>query len=758
LSAVRRQIRVRTVEKEVQRRRLEKAFKRFGERGRVLRNREQPRQPELGRREFPVAPEPVRCASERMPTAAPVLQAWHGKDKGDTAPVFSLDFQIAGAVGNGRLATGGADNKVRIWKVHKQEDKTIDFLATLSGHDKAVNIVRFSPNGHYLATSGDDGTVLIWTLSTTPVSQHAAFGADQNEVPNKENWRMVGQLRGNSQDVYDLSWSPDSKYLISGSHDKHAIVFDVNAGKVAEVGPHMHNVQGVAWDTRNNVLCTLSGDRGLRVFNRRKPYNRFLHVSHLGPAVSPVSSPVAAAPAAGEEDDVEAAAAAAAAALAARKKAEAEKKALQQRLFADETIPTFFRRLAWSPDGTFLVVPCGQIKADGKDGKDGPLTAVAHVFARDRLDRPAMCLPTFPEHGSSQGGSDPAVVVRFNPNLYTKRDGSATSGSSAAAAAAAAADSEDDSPAFFNLPYRVVFAVASLHSVAVYDTSTTKGWGGQPEPIAVVQGLHCSSITDLSWSADGNTLAVSSHDGFCSLVRFERGELGEKLPEKDLPESMTEAWRTKMAEAFKPKPRAAPAAKPAAAPAAAAASSAAADSEAPAGAATTTAEAACAAPSTAPIEVEKPATATVEQTDVAMDVEQQLPPPKDQGADGAEKKEDEEAEDDVEEDEEDEMTEEDKAFLGEEDDGPIDLNAALAAAAPALLPAKPRPAAAAAPVASAPTLLAVRSKKKSGEKRRMAPMQVGTAAASGPSSASAAAAAEKPKKRRVALVPAAAAP
>ena len=681
-----------------------------------------------------------------MPTAAVCLQQWHGGSDGDAAPVFSLDFQIAGAVGNGRLATGGADNKVRIWKVHKLEGKPIDFLATLSGHDKAVNIVRFSPNGRYLATSGDDGAVLIWTISTVPVSSHAAFGADPDEVPNKENWKQIAQLRGNSQDVYDLSWSPDSKYLISGSIDKHAIVFDVTVGKVTELGPHMHNVQGVAWDTRNNVVCTLSSDRGLRVFNRRKPYQRVAHVTHLGPAVSPVSSPVQMPAEEGEEEDKEATAKKAEEAKTKKKKEDAEKKALQQRLFADETIPTFFRRLAWSPDGSFLVVPCGQVKADGKEGKpDGPLSAVAHVFARDQLDRPAMCLPTFPEQGGKNGGSDPAVVVRFNPNLYTKRDGAAGDGAASSAAAAAGGSASS----FFNLPYRVVFAVASLHSVAVYDTSATKSWGGQPEPIAVVQGLHCAAITDLSWSADGNILAVSSHDGFCSLVRFERGELGEKLPEKDLPESMTEAWRLKMAEAFKEKPKPVkkkedkPAAAAAAAEPAAAQTPVAADAAAPAAAKAEAAvalapAAVAAAPAAASFfKPAAPVAAVAAAASAAEPMQTESPERKQEdGKDAA--AEDEDAEED---DEEEEMDEEDKAFMAEEeDDGPIDLAAAMAAAAPAL-PVRPKPVAAAA-AGGAVNVLQVRSKK------RVAPVAVAPPAAPAPAPAA------KEKKRRVQLLPA----
>jgi len=69
---------------------------------------------------------------------------WHGKE-----PVFSADFHRNGATW--RLATGGADHDVKIWKVVRGEDSSekmrILFLANLSRHTKAVNVVRFSPNG-----------------------------------------------------------------------------------------------------------------------------------------------------------------------------------------------------------------------------------------------------------------------------------------------------------------------------------------------------------------------------------------------------------------------------------------------------------------------------------------------------------------------------------------------------------------------------------------------------------------------------------
>jgi chromatin assembly factor 1 subunit B len=79
------------------------------------------------------------------------------------------------------------------------------------------------------------------------------------------------------------------------------------------------------------------------------------------------------------------------------------------------------------------------------------------------------------------------VAVRFCPVLFEAEPG-------------------EEGP--FELPYRMVFAVATLDSVVLYDTSNQG-------PLAMLGSLHCESapITDMAWSCDGHYLAVSSYDG-----------------------------------------------------------------------------------------------------------------------------------------------------------------------------------------------------------------------------------------------------
>ncbi|CAO2827704.1 unnamed protein product [Amaranthus hypochondriacus] len=121
----------------------------------------------------------------------------------------------------------------------------------------------------------------------------------------------------------------------------------------------------------------------------------------------------------------------------------------------------------------------------------------AYIFSRKDLSRPVLQLP---------GANKPVVAVHFCPLVFSLR-GSKSDG-------------------FFKLPYRLIFAVATLNSLYIYDTESVA-------PLAILAGLHYAAITDIAWSPDGKYLALSSQDGYCTLVEFQSDELGSPIPSSD---------------------------------------------------------------------------------------------------------------------------------------------------------------------------------------------------------------------------------
>lgn len=62
--------------------------------------------------------------------------------------------------------------------------------------------------------------------------------------------------------MYDLSWSPDSAYLVTCSFDETVIVWDVVKGnKLCILREAKQPTQGVAWDPLGLSIATLSMDR-----------------------------------------------------------------------------------------------------------------------------------------------------------------------------------------------------------------------------------------------------------------------------------------------------------------------------------------------------------------------------------------------------------------------------------------------------------------------------------------------------------------
>jgi WD40 repeat protein len=78
------------------------------------------------------------------------------------------------------------------------------------GHSKSVNSVAFSPDGKYLASGSDDNTVKLWSL---------------------ESQKDVNMLQGHSSEVYSVAFSPDGKYLASGSKDKTVKLWSIESKK-----------------------------------------------------------------------------------------------------------------------------------------------------------------------------------------------------------------------------------------------------------------------------------------------------------------------------------------------------------------------------------------------------------------------------------------------------------------------------------------------------------------------------------------------
>lgn len=92
----------------------------------------------------------------------------------------------------------------------------------VGGHESTVNCVRFSPNGKYLASCADDNSVIIWNLRRRVVE----FGSDKTEI----SWCPYKILKSHTSGVYDLVWSRDSQYLVTGSIDNTGILWSVEKG------------------------------------------------------------------------------------------------------------------------------------------------------------------------------------------------------------------------------------------------------------------------------------------------------------------------------------------------------------------------------------------------------------------------------------------------------------------------------------------------------------------------------------------------
>src|SRR5579864_6994353 len=80
---------------------------------------------------------------------------------------------------------------------------------TLTGHDKAVRWLAYSPDGKTLASASMDHTIKLWD---------AASGKE------------LKTLKGHKQSVRCVAYSPDGNTIASGGYDHAIKLWDVTTG------------------------------------------------------------------------------------------------------------------------------------------------------------------------------------------------------------------------------------------------------------------------------------------------------------------------------------------------------------------------------------------------------------------------------------------------------------------------------------------------------------------------------------------------
>ncbi|MBK6930212.1 MAG: caspase family protein [Saprospirales bacterium] len=147
--------------------------------------------------------------------------------------IYSLAFSVAGC--GKSVATGSSDGTVRLWNLSGETELVFD-----ARHgDWAVNAVVFLPvaNGEPLLLScSEDRIANVWDMSG----------------------KIVNTLHAHSSPVNALACSPDGRYLLTGSEDTKAALWDMRSDQVRTFW-HLAGVNAVAFSPAGAGFSILTG-------------------------------------------------------------------------------------------------------------------------------------------------------------------------------------------------------------------------------------------------------------------------------------------------------------------------------------------------------------------------------------------------------------------------------------------------------------------------------------------------------------------
>lgn len=176
----------------------------------------------------------------------------------------------------GKLVAGG-DGGISVWNMANATWSRVPGFECF--HEHSVRCVEFSPNGKLLAsTSGPD--ITIWNADTGEVECTLPAKSTQPEatqgegVPEGDEEAEAEEIPhgGHSDTIDGLAFSPDSKFLASGSDDRTSRIWSIDTRETVSILEyHTLYVNTVSFSSDGALLATGSSDDSIGIWKRKAP-------------------------------------------------------------------------------------------------------------------------------------------------------------------------------------------------------------------------------------------------------------------------------------------------------------------------------------------------------------------------------------------------------------------------------------------------------------------------------------------------------
>jgi len=200
------------------------------------------------------------------------------------------------------IATGGEDGNIILWSL------TGEKIKTLPGHHSKVWSLTFSPDGEIIATGGEDGNIILWSLTGEKIKtlpgentiyslsfsgdgQKIAAGTRKGDVIlwSREG-KMLKTIPSHQGAVYSVSFSPDGKAIAFGGLDG-TIKLQIPDGKnLLSFDAHQSEVNSISFSPDGEIIASGGEEGNVKLWRRDGTLIRSI-AAHQGAITSIKFSP-----------------------------------------------------------------------------------------------------------------------------------------------------------------------------------------------------------------------------------------------------------------------------------------------------------------------------------------------------------------------------------------------------------------------------------------------------------------------------------